>query len=179
MWFLRLCCRWYHIWFLICLSLFFRQIRSPIGCDLFRLIWGLQILWSSLLSHGWLARPLAHDESGFLSHLLDKRHSMYGITWSSDKPAYCPKCLRYSAGFGAWDPLVILALFPWFPDFPCDRALEAFPSWGVLSYVCANCASEATSISGFEPPNCHFYAMHSPHGPTVSILWPKVLVAPC
>jgi len=30
--------------------------------NLSRQIWSPQILWCSLISHGWLARPLAHDE---------------------------------------------------------------------------------------------------------------------
>lgn len=109
---------------------------------------------------------LAHDKSSFLSHLPDIRQSLYGIIGSSDKPTYCPKHLRYSTRFGARNPPSVLALFPWFLNFPCDGMFKAFSILRGFAQRCTNRASKKTSIFWYEPPISHFCAMHSCHGPT-------------
>ena len=69
---------------------------------------------------------------GFLSHPLDTCCVMNGITRSLPNPLTAQGCLRYSADFGVQDPPFTLALSLWFHGFPCDWALRAFPSQGVL-----------------------------------------------
>jgi len=93
-------------------------------------------------------------------------HAMYGITGSSDKPAYRPKSLRYFIGFGARDSPIGFGTFPTIFQFSlvteCS-GLFLLQGFCLAMHDYANRKSETASVFGFELPNYHFYTMHSSH----------------